>query len=393
VAAHPDLDIGTSSRGFSIEFWTKPSQSQDAPLMTWANGVNITQGGQYDYLYCSFPDTNGQPHTIDGRFFFSTGNIWTHVAITYDKATGIARLYRNGGLYSEKNVGSFTAQTSGMISFGQGWSGLMDEISFYTRPLSSTAIQAIYTAAANGKSPMDDNQPPAVSAGPDAQVYTLGGAATLQGSVVDDGHPVGGQLTIQWSKVSGPGTPQFADEHAAQTTATFSAPGIYVLRLAASDGFNQASDTMVVHASLFDTYEGPAGLSAWWPANGELHEVVHGGHDIEFLPSGVAYSSGEVSQAFQMSGGFGRVAAHPDIDIGSSGRGLTIEFWAKPSQTQDAPILSWTDGTTQGVYLSQGGQYDYLYCCLYDTSGQPHNVDARFYFTTKKVWNHVVITY
>ena len=46
--------------------------------------------------------------------------------------------------------------------------------------------------------------------------------------------------------MSGPGTATFADPNAAATTATFSAPGTYVLRLSATDGqFNVADDVSV----------------------------------------------------------------------------------------------------------------------------------------------------
>ncbi len=40
---------------------------------------------------------------------------------------------------------------------------------------------------------------------------------------------------MAWTQVSGPGTATFAEAYLTNTTATFSEPGIYVLRLAASD--------------------------------------------------------------------------------------------------------------------------------------------------------------
>jgi DUF1680 family protein len=50
--------------------------------------------------------------------------------------------------------------------------------------------------------------------------------------------------------VSGPGTVTFADPNAAVTTATFSAPGEYVLKVTADNGKGTASSTLTVRAEL-----------------------------------------------------------------------------------------------------------------------------------------------
>jgi hypothetical protein len=77
------------------------------------------------------------------------------------------------------------------------------------------------------------NQPPAVNAGPD-QTITLPATASLLGNASDDGQP--GPLTTTWAKLSGPGAVSFGNPSALATTASFSTPGAYVLRLSASDG-------------------------------------------------------------------------------------------------------------------------------------------------------------
>jgi|GEM_PF-957188 len=89
------------------------------------------------------------------------------------------------------------------------------------------------------------NQPPSVNAGPD-QTITLPGAATLNGTVTDDGLPVGGALTISWVQVSGPGTVLFSNASGATTTAIFSVAGSYVLRLLANDSQLASADEVVV---------------------------------------------------------------------------------------------------------------------------------------------------
>jgi len=101
------------------------------------------------------------------------------------------------------------------------------------------------------------NQAPSVDAGPSRSI-TLGQSAFLDGTVSDDGLPnPPGAVTTTWTKSSGPGTVQFANANAIDTTATFSVPGTYVLRLTASDGSLSSWDTMTVFVSSPTTNQAP----------------------------------------------------------------------------------------------------------------------------------------
>ena len=93
----------------------------------------------------------------------------------------------------------------------------------------------------SGKSP---EFPPTVVAGVDRDVV-LGGKTFLSGSVRAL-KPV--KTEVLWNKVTGPGDLTFADPHAAVTTATFSAPGDYTLKLTAGSGALSASSTLTVKA-------------------------------------------------------------------------------------------------------------------------------------------------
>jgi hypothetical protein len=100
-----------------------------------------------------------------------------------------------------------------------------------------------------------------VNAGPDATV-AFPAAATLAGSSSDDGLPAPpGAVTLAWSKVSGPGTVTFGNAAAANTTASFSTTGTYVLRLTASDGqvktFDETTITTAVLPTVSVTASGP----------------------------------------------------------------------------------------------------------------------------------------
>jgi hypothetical protein len=90
------------------------------------------------------------------------------------------------------------------------------------------------------------NLAPVVSAGPDLTV-TLPSGAFLDGSASDDGLPdPPGILSFTWSKVSGPGTVTFGSSAAVDTPASFSAAGVYVLRLSAGDGALTSTDDVQV---------------------------------------------------------------------------------------------------------------------------------------------------
>jgi hypothetical protein len=102
------------------------------------------------------------------------------------------------------------------------------------------------------------NVAPSVNAGPDLSVVRPD-AATLAGSVSDDGLPTGSSVTAAWLQVSGPGTAVFAQPDQASTAATFSAPGDYVLRLTGSDGELEQGDEVTVAVSDPPPATGPSG--------------------------------------------------------------------------------------------------------------------------------------
>ncbi|MCI0582611.1 MAG: hypothetical protein L0227_06895, partial [Chloroflexi bacterium] len=73
----------------------------------------------------------------------------------------------------------------------------------------------------------------------------LPAVAVLDATVSDPLVPAG-TLVIEWSQLSGPGTVDFADPLAEDTTVTFYAAGTYVLRLTADDGELFLADDVVV---------------------------------------------------------------------------------------------------------------------------------------------------
>ncbi len=103
----------------------------------------------------------------------------------------------------------------------------------------ATAVFVIDTGMANTA--------PIVDAGSNQAIQMPEDTVTLAGSV-DDATltwPVT-EVTVSWTKVSGPGTVVFSDDEALATDATFSTYGVYVLRLAASEGALIASDEVTI---------------------------------------------------------------------------------------------------------------------------------------------------
>ncbi|MDI9432446.1 MAG: glycosyl hydrolase family 28-related protein [Planctomycetota bacterium] len=94
-------------------------------------------------------------------------------------------------------------------------------------------------------------RPPDVYAGPDIQLDEKGGTVTLKGSVGGDG-----ALTYAWSVIQGAADAVGIANPAALTTqATFSRPGVYVLKLEASDGAASGQ-----HFTIVKVGEQPAGM-------------------------------------------------------------------------------------------------------------------------------------
>jgi len=87
------------------------------------------------------------------------------------------------------------------------------------------------------------NQPPAVNAGPDPVIVLPATSTLLRGVVSDDGRP-NGSLSLLWSQLGGPGPVHFDTPDVLSTVVSFPGPGVYDLRLSASDSELLTSDDL-----------------------------------------------------------------------------------------------------------------------------------------------------
>jgi hypothetical protein len=89
------------------------------------------------------------------------------------------------------------------------------------------------------------NHAPIANAGPD-QTLVATNAIALNGTATDDSTD---RLTTSWSVTAGPSSVEFSNPSSLNTTARFTAHGVYTLRLTASDGELEDTDDMTVVVS------------------------------------------------------------------------------------------------------------------------------------------------
>jgi hypothetical protein len=172
-----NLNVGLGD-GLTLDAWVNPSDAGNGhPIIEWSQPVGGAPYGVHlwvghpshppGYFYANIADTDGNWHVIDSDPGVLQANLFQHVAVTYNKTNGLARLYLNGAIVKESNLGVFTPQTSYELYFGERppgdinsryYAGLIDEIDVFSRALEPAEVQAIYNAGQLGKCVV--NRPP-----------------------------------------------------------------------------------------------------------------------------------------------------------------------------------------------------------------------------------------
>lgn len=171
VPASSHLDVGAGG-GFTIETWVNPSNVVSwQPLVEWnsgsAYGVHLWLNVDVDGLtggggvYANIVGADGSEHRIGSGAARLQPNVFHHVALTFDKATGATQLYLDGVPTGKpRTFLGVTPQTSYDLYLGHRpgggqpithFAGALDEVSIYDRALSREDIEATARAARGGK--------------------------------------------------------------------------------------------------------------------------------------------------------------------------------------------------------------------------------------------------
>jgi hypothetical protein len=323
-----DLIPGTAD--VTISYWLNTStfpccNGIDYDMFT--KGDQSTQGGQIKLevqengqASCMFRGASGErqlqagPNVVDGT--------WHHVIC--QRVDSQIILTVDGSSFSvTKATGAITVtapiRIGSHFNGGDWYNGLLDEVS--------------YTIGSGGGPPQ--NQAPFVNAGSD-QTVTLPNTASLSGTANDDGLPnPPGALTTTWTMDSGPGTVTFGDASSLATSASFSAPGTYVLRLTADDSLLQSSDTLTVTvSSSSQNLVGNPGFesdTSGWNIGGSDPGVtltrVSGGH----------------------SGGWSGLVANGGTGVASTCKLNDAPNWVKVTSSGTYSLTMWVRADTPGA--------------------------------------------
>lgn len=164
VAPSRFLDVGQEA-GLTYEGWIKPEGllwgfnviSRGPTAYQSYMTVTNSQGGPNPVgtLYANLIGDESSSHSLATEPLVMSGD-FQHVALTYDKATGEAKLYHNGTVRASDNFGTFSPLTSADMQLGSTYTppnsqpGLVDEMRVHSRALGDDEILAIYNAGAAG---------------------------------------------------------------------------------------------------------------------------------------------------------------------------------------------------------------------------------------------------
>jgi len=152
IPASSNLDVGLGN-GFTMEAWVNADDiTGSRPMIEWSRDPGGAPYGVHFWLahptvgpgsiFANIVDTNGAWHVIQSLPDTIAAGIFQHVAVTYEKISGLAVLYVDGAEVVRASLGSFTPQTSDDLYLGQRppgdlnsstFSGVIDEVSVYNR--------------------------------------------------------------------------------------------------------------------------------------------------------------------------------------------------------------------------------------------------------------------
>ncbi len=157
INASSSLNVGLSD-GLTIAVWINTHNlSVEQQVVEWGENdvlgihfsINTPWAGGPGSLYANLWNNMNEVRYIWTGPNILTANIYQHIAVTYDKTTGVASLYLNGVSMATTNFGTYSPNTSGNLHIGARISqantilnfiGNMDDLRIYNRVLSETEL-------------------------------------------------------------------------------------------------------------------------------------------------------------------------------------------------------------------------------------------------------------
>ncbi len=190
VPRSASLDVGQGN-GFSVVAWIAPTTVANwMPIVEWADGSNPALTGAHFWisvgspgsLYANLVDSSGNPHIVTTGPNIVSANSFQHVALTYNRISGMCVLYRNGVAVAQANLGtSFVADTAADMLIGSRqtgslnyFTGAIDETALYQCALSPAEVKASYDAGVAGTSSGNQDAQFALSIDGNSSILTAG---------------------------------------------------------------------------------------------------------------------------------------------------------------------------------------------------------------------------
>jgi hypothetical protein len=164
MSPSPSLNV----RSLTFAAWINPADEEYRPIVMYQRDGDFmgalfwtghVPGGAAGSLYANLRESVWDAKVIQVAGVIAT-NQWSFVALTYDNASGIARLYVNGEKVQEAEFGSLQPRTAAPLYIGhsppttadimstRSFLGGLDEVQIYNRALTQAELQGIYTSAA-----------------------------------------------------------------------------------------------------------------------------------------------------------------------------------------------------------------------------------------------------
>lgn len=325
-----------------------------------------------------------------------TVNAGTDASIQFGSATTLVGTVSDDGLPSPITVAWTKTSGPGSVTFGSAANATT------TASFSQPGTYVLRLSASDGQLNAQDevtitvqspapNQVPTVAAGTD-QTYQQGAAVTLPGTVTDDGPA--SSVTVAWAEVSGPGSVAFANANASSTQATFSVPGVYVLRLTASDGSLTAFDEVTITITASPTAD-PSLLGDWRMdaiAAGTTGDSSGAGRTATAVGS-PSLTTGVNGQALSFNkSNYLLVDNAPALNLSTQ---ITIAAWIKPTTSGTQYVVKkGRQDSTDGFELSLSSDGKVFVRFNQASSGDSFRVNSTSkYPTNGSTWLHVAATY